>query len=182
MPVRIDRPIVLLQIGLGWVVADQERENDRDEFEGAMADVVRLPSDPRGHVERAARTPVVRQADDRVAAAGEVPDDYAANGVDRRELRKLRGGHYTVRARLDLHGMTAVEATKTVRQFLDHSRHVRHHCVCIVHGRGLNSPHGVPVLKTVVRNELMRSASVLAFTSAPRSEGGAGAVCVLLRR
>jgi DNA-nicking Smr family endonuclease len=78
--------------------------------------------------------------------------------------------------------MTAPEATKSVRQFLDNSRHAHYRCVSIVHGRGLNSPDGVSVLKGVVREELMRAVSVLAFASAPRSEGGAGAVCVLLRR
>lgn len=170
-------------MGLPWLVTQSRQpDDDHDEFERAMTDVVRLPSDPRGRVQRVAETPVLRQADERVAAADDVADDYAANGVDRRELRKLRGGDYTIRARLDLHGMTAVAATKSVRQFLDHSRHARHRCVCIVHGRGLNSPHGTPVLKALVRQELRRSASVLAFTSAPRSEGGAGAVCVLLRR
>jgi DNA-nicking Smr family endonuclease len=163
-------------------VSDRQPDDDRAEFERAMTDVVRLRSDPRGRVERVAQVPAVRAADLAEATTGEVPDDYVSPGVDRRELRKLRGGDYTVRARLDLHGMTATEATGSVRRFLDNSRHARHRCVSIVHGRGLNSPRGVPVLRGVVREELMRSASVLAYASAPRSDGGTGAVYVLLRR
>jgi DNA-nicking Smr family endonuclease len=164
------------------VAPEHPPDDDHEEFERAMADVVRLPSDPRGRVERKAHVPAARPAGESVAPADEAPDDYASHGVDRRELRKLRSGHHTIRARLDLHGLTAAEATKCVRQFLDNSLHARHRCVCIVHGRGMNSPQGVPVLKGVVRGELMRAASVLAFASAPRSEGGSGAVCVLLRR
>jgi len=111
-----------------------------------------------------------------------VPDDYVAPGIDRREIRRLRRGEHTVRSRLDLHGVTVANAPRAVGQFLENSRHAGHRCVCIIHGKGLNSPGGESLLKAPVREALTRSSSVLAFTSAPSSDGGAGAVYVLLRR
>jgi DNA-nicking Smr family endonuclease len=157
-------------------------EQDREEFARAMGDVVPLPPDPRGRVERQSPTPVMRPADDASPESDSVPDDYVAPGVDRREIRKLRRGEHTVRGRLDLHGMTVAEAGTSVGRFIENSRHTRHRCVCIIHGRGLNSAGGVSLLREPVRQILMRSASVLAFASAPSSDGGAGAVYVLLRR
>jgi DNA-nicking Smr family endonuclease len=105
-----------------------------------------------------------------------------APGIDRREIRKLRRGEHTVRCRLDLHGMTVTQATTSVGRFIENSRHARYRCVCIIHGKGLNSAGGVSLLREPVREILMRSPSVLAFASAPSSDGGAGAVYVLLRR
>jgi len=102
--------------------------------------------------------------------------------VDRREIRKLKRGDYTVDGRLDLHGRTAAEACPDVRRFVEQSRHSRHRCVCIVHGRGLHSEGSASILKPRVRACLKSLQSVLAFSDAPRSEGGAGAVYVLLRR
>ena len=112
----------------------------------------------------------------------ESDEDFAAPGVDRREIRKLKRGEYVAAGRRDLHGMDAAAACASVKQFLETSRHNRHRCICIVHGRGLRSPGGVAVLKARVREYLRSHRSVLAYADAPRSDGGAGAVYVLLRR
>jgi len=157
-------------------------DEDGEEFTRAMADVVPLPEDPRGRVERPAAAPAMRPADEALPESGPVPDDYVAPGVDRREIRKLRRGEHTIRGRLDLHGSTVAEAGKSVKRFIENSRHARHRCVCIIHGKGLNSAGGMSQLRAPVREILMRTASVLAFASAPSSDGGAGAVYVLLRR
>ena len=109
-------------------------------------------------------------------------DEFAAHGVDRREIRKLKRGEYPVAGRHDLHGMTADAARASVQRFLETSSHKHHRCVCIVHGRGLRSPGGVAVLKARVRDYLRTHRRVLAFADAPRSDGGSGAVYVLLRR
>jgi DNA-nicking Smr family endonuclease len=53
-------------------------------------------------------------------------------------------------------------------------------CVRIVHGKGLHSESGVPVLKNLVDRVLRQRADVLAFHSAPPAQGGHGAVLVLL--
>ena len=78
--------------------------------------------------------------------------------------------------------MTAAEACTDVARFVENSRHKRRRCVCIVHGRGLHSKDQVSVLKTRVRASLESNPLVLACTDAPPSDGGAGAVYVLLRR
>jgi DNA-nicking Smr family endonuclease len=156
--------------------------DDHDEFARAMKDVVRLPPDPRGRVQKVPRVDALPSREAPLERDDAVPDAYAATGVDRRELRRLKRGDYAVQGRLDLHGMTAVVARERVARFLQNSRHAGHRCVCIVHGRGLNSAGGVSVLKERVRGHLMAAASVLAFTSAPASDGGTGAVYVLLRR
>jgi DNA-nicking Smr family endonuclease len=57
--------------------------------------------------------------------------------------------------------------------------------VLIIHGRGLHSKESVPVLKERLKVWLSRGRigkSVLAFVTARPSDGGAGAVYVLLRR
>ena len=160
-------------------------ESDGELFERAMADVVRLAPDARRRVR--ARPPaelpprVVHRSDALGHADEGAPEDFAAPGVDRRELRKLKRGEHTPGARRDLHGMTAAEASASVIQFLDASRS-RFRCVSIVHGRGLHSAGQVSVLRVRVRACLRAHPAVLAFTDAPRNDGGAGAVYVLLRK
>ena len=162
-------------------------DSDVDPLAEAMADVVPLAPDPRGRVRgRPAVTPPPRPT---LRASPSVPDEegaaeqegYVAPGVDRRELRKIKRGDYAPGAELDLHGQTAAEATAKMRLFIDSRRH-RHRCVCIIHGRGLHSKGNVAVLKTHVRQFLRRHPAVLAYADAPRTEGGSGAVYVLLRK
>lgn len=160
---------------------------DTGDFAEAMADVIPLAPDSRGRV-RAARAPATGQ---RAAAPASSPashDDgtgaeegYVASGVDRRELRKLKRGDYAAGRALDLHGQTVEEAIASVKLFIDNRGH-RNRCLCIVHGRGLHSKGNVSVLKTRVRQYLRRHPAVLAYADAPRTDGGSGAVYVLLRK
>lgn len=109
----------------------------------------------------------------------------AAAGVDRGLIRRLRGGHFAFRRYLDLHGMTVAEARDAVSGFLQRALRDGERCVLIVHGRGLNSPDNVPVLKRKLVDWLSRGTwarSVLAFTSARPCDGGAGALYILLRK
>ena len=53
-------------------------------------------------------------------------------------------------------------------------------CVRVVHGKGNGSPGREPVLKTRVRRWLVQKQEVLAFVQARPSDGGAGALMVLL--
>ena len=152
----------------------------------AMADVVPLAPDPRGRV-RAAPPVTTRHKATLPASSSAGPDDvgadegYVTPGVDRRELRKLKRGDYPPGDGLDLHAQTAAEAIANVKRFIDSRRH-RDRCVCIVHGRGLHSKGNVSILKTRVRECLRRHAAVLAYADAPRTDGGSGAVYVLLRK
>jgi DNA-nicking Smr family endonuclease len=168
----------------------EQHEDDETAFARAMAaaDVVPLG---RGGGERAEPTPDVRlppidrgplRPDEHGDSDTDANVDFAADGVDRREIRKLKRGEYAVGSRCDLHGLTADAAAAAVKQFLVTSRHQHHRCICIVHGRGLRSPGGVAVLKLRVREFLRSHPAVLAYADAPPSDGGAGAVYVLLRR
>jgi len=147
-----------------------------------MEDVVPLVADPRGRTHAAPPVSAPPMSTSSADDADGPDDDFAADGVDRREIRKLKRGQYVVGDRCDLHGMTAADACARVRRFIDNSRHSRHRCVCVVHGRGLHSEDNVSVLKTRVRELLKSHRSVLAYADAPRGDGGAGAVYVLLRR
>ncbi len=115
-------------------------------------------------------------------------DEYIeghAPGLDVRIVRRLRRGHYSVQAHVDLHGHTREEAKKELLRFIEESHRKGHRVVLVVHGRGLHSKDQIPVLKQGLRIWLSSgriSRYVLAFTSAQRHDGGVGAVYVLLRR
>jgi len=108
-----------------------------------------------------------------------------ARGLDRRLLRRLRRGEYSVQAHLDLHGMVRDEAKNRVRAFLLDARGKGLRCVLVVSGRGRHSEGKDPVLKRELVGWLTHKSlgrHVLAFCSARPCDGGAGAVYVLLRR
>ena len=155
---------------------------DVDAFALEMRDVVRLEPDPRGFVRSAAPISPPRNSPPRTERVDVSDNDFVAHGVDRREIRKLKNGEYIVRDRCDLHGMTGAEALASVGRFIENSRHAGHRCVCIIHGRGLHSKGNAPILRTRVREYLTSHRSVLVYTEAPVSDGGSGAVYVLLRK
>lgn len=106
---------------------------------------------------------------------------FARPGMPAHTLRRLRRGHWAVQAVLDLHGYTSAEARAAVVQFLAHCRREQLRCVRIIHGKGLGSPNREPVLKRKLAGWLMQRDEILAFCQARRTEGGGGAVVVLLR-
>lgn len=165
-----------------------ERDDDADAFAREMADVVPLSRDGRGRIKErppvtlpATRPPGAPRAG-RSGDPAESDDEFVVPGIDRRELRKLKRGEYPVTAWRDLHGLKTTEAAASARRFVDNSRHNGHRCISIVHGRGLHSEDGVAILKARVRECLRTHPGVLAYADAPRSDGGSGAVYVLLRR
>jgi DNA-nicking Smr family endonuclease len=97
-------------------------------------------------------------------------------------MRKLRLGHYSIGAELDLHGMTAPLAREALSTFLNQSRAAGHLCVLVIHGKGNGSFNKLPVLKGKLSRWLRQRAHVLAFCSARPVDGGTGAVYVLLKR
>jgi DNA-nicking Smr family endonuclease len=102
--------------------------------------------------------------------------------VTARTLTRLRRGEFAVEADIDLHGLTALAARDLLREFLTDALKRRHGCVRVVHGKGLRSGPKGPVLKHSVNLWLRKVNAVLAFASAPRRDGGSGAVYVLLER
>ena len=96
--------------------------------------------------------------------------------------RRLHRGDFSIQAHIDLHGCGVIAAKDAVDGFLGRCIREGLRAVLIVHGRGLSSP-GKPVLKDRVHRWLTRGQWrkwVMAFTSAPRHDGGTGATYVLL--
>ncbi|MBN1906864.1 MAG: Smr/MutS family protein [Deltaproteobacteria bacterium] len=115
-------------------------------------------------------------------------DEYmegAISGIGRNTMRKLKRGELPVQAHIDLHGLTKKDAEEAVRRFLITSHYRGLRCVLIIHGRGLNSPDSIPVLKERLPVWLNRGPArkiVMAFSSAQPYDGGTGAIYVLLRK
>ena len=97
-------------------------------------------------------------------------------------LRDLKRGKYSIQDELDLHGLTANEARSMLTEFMHEVLLHGHRCVRIVHGKGLRSGPGGPVLKVKLNKWLPQWEPVLAFTTAPARDGGTGAMYVLLAR
>lgn len=111
----------------------------------------------------------------------EAEQTFLRKGLGSDVLVKLRRGHWSVQAEIDLHGMTSDEAHDLLADFLVEARQRRLRCVRVIHGKGLSSPNREPVLKGKARQWLARWGDVLAYCEAPRHTGGSGAVIVLLR-
>lgn len=104
-------------------------------------------------------------------------------GEDRGVLRSLVRGTLAIDGELDLHGMRAADAEAAVVRFV--RRHAREgaRAVRIVHGKGLHSEGGIPVLADVVLHALTEGGAapvVRAIATPHEDDGGAGAVVVAL--
>lgn len=108
--------------------------------------------------------------------------EFRRHSLPRNTLRKLRRGQFAIQASLDVHGMRREEAHHATQGFLDKARARDLRCVKIIHGKGLHSPQGIPVLKHRVDITLQRNNDVLAYCSAPNWAGGHGATLVLLKK
>lgn len=170
--------------------------DDRDLFRKSMRGVRRLDHDIAPPAKRRpAPIPSQRRRDDQAvidelrngefdAREIETGDEllFLRSGLQRRVLRRLRRGEFTVEAELDLHGHTVERARAALNVFLMDAKSSHRHCVRIVHGKGLRSPGRRPVLRDKVARWLRQRADVLAFCTAPAADGGAGALYVLLKR
>jgi len=163
----------------------------------ALADVVPLPPLNRAKLARPRPRPVAaqRELDERAALRDTLSDSpaweqglesgdelqFLRDGISRQQLKKLRRGHWVVQGHLDLHGHTAAEARPLTAAFLARCLREGWRCVRIVHGKGLRSPNREPVLKKKLSGWLAQRDEVLAYCQAPLTDGGGGAVLVLLR-
>jgi DNA-nicking Smr family endonuclease len=179
-------------------VPPQDPPGEQDDaalFRAAIGPVRELPSPPpRPAAPKPRPRPRMRERDEEEARADfrRMVDIDLLEGGDalawRRDdlppriLQRLRRGQYAAQDELDLHHVDTVRAEAMLRTFLKEAMQAGFGCVRIVHGKGLHSETGVPVLKNLVDRLLRQRADVLAFHSAPPAQGGRGAVLVLLRQ
>jgi DNA-nicking Smr family endonuclease len=111
-----------------------------------------------------------------------------AIGLDKATAERLRRGELPIEARLDLHGLTQVQAHESLQRFLATSQAQQRRCVLIITGKGFRAKDGqvqTGILRAAVPrwlNEAPNRGRVLAFTPARDRHGGGGALYVLLKR
>jgi DNA-nicking Smr family endonuclease len=178
-------------------------DDDEDDEARAFAEAIKgaKPLDPAQRQRRATGGPehatARPRASGRAATAGPSSDapavptsgetvSFRADGVDARQLARLRDGDYPVEATLDLHGRARAEAADALDRFVAAAEAAGRRCLLVVHGRGHRSEAEEPVLRPAVWQWLAAAprarAAVMAFVSAPARLGGAGATLVLIRR
>jgi DNA-nicking Smr family endonuclease len=97
-----------------------------------------------------------------------------------KRLQRLRSGNFSTRCVIDLHGLSENAAEQKLTDWLARCRHRTDHYALIIHGKGIGGNAEYPVLKNFVNWWLRNQPRVLAFCSALPSDGGTGAVYVLL--
>lgn len=181
-------------------VQSERPKTEQQLFAEAMADVTPLPKTGRFVYPPQNRTPMEMDNDPDATTLEALEElvrhgkgfivaqtpEYIEGKSDRVHpsvLERLHRGDFSIQAYIDLHGMTVESAQGAFEKFLKTSILRGRHAVLIVHGRGLSSP-AKPVLKTKVYEWLTSGPWrkwVIAFSSARRCDGGAGATYVLLR-
>lgn len=171
-------------------------EQEARAFELAVGPVTPLKAPPRALHDRPLPDPEPRQreADERAVMLQALSDEidvdnlldtdetlsFRRDSISVEVVRKLRRGHWSLQAQLDLHGLRRDGAREALGQFITDSARRGLRCVRVVHGKGHGSPGREPVLKGRVRRWLVQKQEVLAFVQARASDGGAGALVVLL--
>ena len=176
--------------------AERRAKAEKTLFQRAVGPVKPLASRPRVELNGTPAPPKAFQQkrdDDRVLRES-LSDDfdvstlldtddelsYRRSGIGTDVTQRLRKGHWSLQGQIDLHGLRSDEAREALGQFIRDAYKRGWRCVRVVHGKGLGSPGKTPVLKSKVQRWLVQKNEVLAFVQAKASEGGAGALVVLL--
>jgi DNA-nicking Smr family endonuclease len=189
---RLAAEIERERIAAAMRLAEQERRI----FELTVGPVTPLRTMDRVIHDREQPTPEPRQreADERAVLLQALSDEididtlldtdetlsFRRDGISLEVVRKLRRGHWSLQAQLDLHGLRRDAAREALGLFIHDSARRGLRCVRVVHGKGHGSPGREPILKGRVRRWLVQKHEVLAFVQARASDGGAGALIVLL--
>jgi len=167
---------------------------DEDLFGKAMQEVQRIkPAAERAggkkkaravaHSARSPATEVKAAAPDHRPEAGEAPWHLRADGVSPEKLRRLAAGRPPVEAELDLHGMTREQMYRAMSDCLEQALAGGWRVISLVHGRGLHSEDGRPILKEAVYHWLREGPYAgWVLAAIPRPGTGGGSALLLLRR
>ncbi len=178
-------------------LAEKQAQAEQQLFKRAVGAVKPLNHEPRVPLAPAPAKPVAlqQQIDNDNVLRESLSDDFDVStlldtddelsfrrpGIGTDVTQKLRKGHWSLQGQIDLHGMRSDEAREALGQFIRDATKRGWRCVRVVHGKGLGSPGKTPVLKGKVLRWLVQKIEVMAFVQAKASEGGAGALVVLLR-
>jgi DNA-nicking Smr family endonuclease len=176
---------------------EKQAQAERHLFKRAVGAVKPLAHEPRVSLSGEPAPPLAQQQirDDINVLRESLSDDfdvstlldtddelsYRSQGIGTDVTQKLRKGHWSLQGQIDLHGLRSDEAREALGQFIRDASKRGWRCVRVVHGKGLGSPGKTPVLKSKVQRWLVQKTEVLAFVQAKGSEGGAGALVVLLK-
>jgi DNA-nicking Smr family endonuclease len=171
-------------------------ERQRRLFADAVGPVTRLAHDGRAllPLDKPAPEPLQRERDERAALLEAMSDEvdietllltddglsFRRSGVSADVVTRLRRGHWSIQAEIDLHGLRREEARDSLAAFVRSAAMRGQRCLRVVHGKGHGSPGRQPVLKSKVQRWLGQSEAVIAFAQASGPLGGAGALIVLL--
>jgi len=188
---------VLKEESLARAALKETAERELSLFREHVKDVRPLPGSGKYQQPPTPVTPLAHQLalDEKRALAESLSDEFDPEslletddrlswrrvGIGSDIVRKLRRGEWVIQAEIDLHGARRDEAREMVAEFLRSSIKRGLRCARIIHGKGLGSAGGQPVLKARVRSWLMQKEEVLAFCQAQAKDGGSGALIVLLR-
>ncbi|MDX5363827.1 MAG: Smr/MutS family protein [Pseudazoarcus pumilus] len=177
--------------------ADPEQMDAAQLFRHAMRGAAPIPDRNRIEPERPQPRPEpIKRSEDEASALRETMEApisledrlemgdeavFLRPGMPRRALLDLRRGRWTLQGELDLHGYTREDARLALSRFLAASLQRGARCVRVIHGKGLGSPGGVSILKQLSRGWLAQREEILAFCQAGPTQGGSGALLVLLR-
>jgi len=180
--------------------APSDPETEAQIFMDAMADVTPISDNSRAEIEPQVRLPLDLEENTDAEAlqklenlvkhgqgfvVAHTPEYIEGTGyqVHPEITKRLHRGDFSIQAHIDLHGLTVESAREAFEKFIKASIMTGKRAVLVVHGRGLSSP-AEPVLKTKVCEWLTWGPWrkwIIAFSSARRCDGGAGATYVLLR-
>ena len=179
------------------LAAERKARAEAELFTRAIGRVQPLPDTRRAHLPKAqpAPIPVQKQLDEQAVLLESISDNFDVAtlldtddalsfrrpGIGADVTRKLRKGEWTIQREVDMHGMRREEAREALGAFVRDCMKAGLRCVRVIHGKGLGSPGKEPVLKAKVQGWLIQKNEVLAFVQARPTQGGAGALVVLLK-
>jgi DNA-nicking Smr family endonuclease len=107
---------------------------------------------------------------------------YQDPSINHLSWRRFKTGQLRIDMRLDLHGLTLLEAEQALEAFISQANDNGAQYLLIIHGKGSHDGHTPPALKNWLWRWLRNYPRVLAIHSAPNNKGGAGAALVWLKK
>jgi DNA-nicking Smr family endonuclease len=133
---------------------------------------------PRHHTHKDNDTPVIIPP--HLPVKGEDAIQYTKNHLPTKLMRDFKRGKLNPMYRLDLHQQTIDAAVSQTSQAIQHCQDHHIRVLHIIHGKNLIE--GCAKLKSSLNAWLPKQPCVLAFTSAPPSLGGTGALLCLIKQ